>query len=276
MTSSSPPVVFPSFVTGALRVAPGSLPPGLADAPPAAEPLPAEFDSNTLLHMPRPVIAIAKNYPQGADTREHVHPRPQLLYAVDGLMRVSTDTALWLVPPQRALWIPAGVRHAVTMLTPVTMRSAYIESDAAPELGGDCQLLEVSRLLRELMLALTALPIVYPEPGRGSHLAALVLSEIEAADTVPIDIPWPRDRRLVAMCSAILADPGRRATTGLRQSERIHRDVPPCARQTAESLLRDTAWRGAGSRNLGLNAPAGRVGPAGERRRQGVGEHYVS
>ncbi len=71
-------------------------------------------------------------------------------------------------------------------------------------------MIEVSSLLRELILALLAEPVEYPLPGRGAHLAALILSELAAAETVPIAIPWPRDRRLAAVCSAIMQDPGSR------------------------------------------------------------------
>ena len=64
------------------------------------------------------------------------------------------------------------------------------------------------RLLRELILALTAEPIDYPEDGRAGQIAALVQSELAAARVVPFQIPWPRDRRLQAICAAILDQPG--------------------------------------------------------------------
>ena len=51
-------------------------------------------------------------------------------------------------------------------------------------------------------------PVDYALDGRGGYLAMLILCELEAAETVPIAIPWPRDRRLVAVCTAIMAAPG--------------------------------------------------------------------
>ena len=36
----------------------------------------------------------------------------------------------------------------------------------------------------------------------------LLLAELTAAETVPIALPGARDRRLVAVCEAIMADPG--------------------------------------------------------------------
>lgn len=88
------------------------------------------------------------------------------------------------------------------------MRSLYIQADAARAYWPQCQVIEVSGLLRELILALTAEPIDYPLGGRAEQIAALILSELTAARVVPIQIPWPRDRRLQIICEAILDRPG--------------------------------------------------------------------
>lgn len=145
-------------------------------------------------------------YQQGV--ARHSHQRTQLLYAVDGVMRVSTDVGVWMIPPRRALLIAPGVAHELTMLSRVSLRSLYIAPGAIAGFSGGCRLIEVSNLLRELVLALSAAPGQLPTPGRGEQLAALILSELAGAATVPIKIPWPRDRRLVSVCAAILAQPG--------------------------------------------------------------------
>ena len=94
------------------------------------------------------------------------------------------------------------------MVGAVSMRSLYIRADAASAYWPECQVIEVGGLLRELILALTAEPIDYPEDGRAGQIAALVQSELAAARVVPFQIPWPRDRRLQAICAAILDQPG--------------------------------------------------------------------
>lgn len=159
-------------------------------------------------HVPRVVTAISRDEEHGATGTPHHHERAQLLYATNGTMRVLTDAGLWILPPRRALWIPPGVMHQWTAISKVTMRSIYIEPKTGAAFGDTCRVIEVSPLLRELILALLEEPIEYPMPGRGEHLAMLILSELKAAETVPIAIPWPRDRRLLAVCSAIMADPG--------------------------------------------------------------------
>ena len=167
-------------------------------------------DHRDYQRVPRVVTAMARDEQHGVTVKPHSHERAQLLYATAGLMRVNTDLGVWNLPPRRALFIPPGVVHYWTSMSKVTMRTIYIEPSAAASYGDTCRLIEVSALLRQLILALLEEPIEYPIPGRGEHLAMLILSELAAAETVPIAIPWPRDRRLVAVCSAIMDAPGSR------------------------------------------------------------------
>jgi AraC-like DNA-binding protein/quercetin dioxygenase-like cupin family protein len=158
--------------------------------------------------LPRSVTAVPSAMQHGETIEAHSHPWVQLLYASDGVMRVRTGLGVWIIPPRRALLIAPGVVHEVAMLSQVNMRTLYIDAAAAGSLVADCKVLEVSPLLRELILALAAEPVDYPPDGRGADLARLILSELAAMETVPIAVPWPRDRRLQALCTEIMARPG--------------------------------------------------------------------
>ncbi|ARP87076.1 AraC family transcriptional regulator [Bordetella genomosp. 9] len=158
--------------------------------------------------VPRQVTAMAKEFPPDERTPFHHHARSQLIYAVRGVMRVSTAQGVWALPPLRALWMPAGVEHQVEMIGAVSMRTLFVAPDAAQGLWRDCRVIEVSPLLRELILSLVMLPVEYPTDGRAGHIAALTLAELAEAKVLPIHIPWPADRRLQAVCRAILARPG--------------------------------------------------------------------
>ena len=91
---------------------------------------------------PRAVVATGTDYSYGYLLPRHIHRRAQLLYGATGVMQVSTREGNWVVPPQRAVWIPAGVAHEVLMLG-VSTRSLYVEP-AAVDLGPRCQVLGVS------------------------------------------------------------------------------------------------------------------------------------
>lgn len=177
--------------------------------PSAPPPAPARSrNADDYQHLPHIVTALAKEYVNNDTTGPHTHPRAQLLYAVSGAMRVTTPDGLWTLPPLRALWVPVGVPHGVQMLASVSMRTLYVHADAARTLWDRCQVIEVPPLLRELILALTSEPIAYAPEGRAGQIATLLLTELRSAPVVPIQIPWPKDRRLQAICRAILDQPG--------------------------------------------------------------------
>lgn len=159
--------------------------------------------------LERPIVAIGNDYPHGQLLPAHTHRRAQLLYGATGVMHVTTRDGNWVVPPQRAVWIPAGVTHQVRMLG-VSTRSAYIEPGVLRARGQACEVIEVSPLLRQLLLDAVDMPARYDEAGRDGALAALLLHEVERAPVLPLHIPLPRDKRLAPLCRAFIAAPDAR------------------------------------------------------------------
>ncbi|KPA98329.1 AraC family transcriptional regulator [Pseudomonas asplenii] len=157
-------------------------------------------------HLPRAVIAIGTDYPRGHLLARHQHRRAQLLYGASGVMHVLTDDGNWIVPPQRAVWIPPQVPHQVLMLG-VSTRSLYIEPAAVATMSASCQVLEVSPLLRQLLLAAVEMPVEYAEQGRDGALVSLLLHELAAAGSLPLHIPMPQDPRLLPLCQAFVEQP---------------------------------------------------------------------
>lgn len=161
-----------------------------------------------LQQLPRPVVAWAGHYQAGDKVAAHSHPRAQLLYAVQGVMQVHTPGSVWTIPSHRALWLPPGVEHDLFMMSDVQMRTLYIDAAVAQTLGQECRAVTVSALLKELILALLQEPAEYPQPGRGEHLVALILSEIQGAACQTMHLPWPQDRRLQRVCQWLLDSVG--------------------------------------------------------------------
>ena len=62
------------------------------------------------------VLALPTDYPDSHKVPRHSHSRAQLLYALTGVVMVTTDAGRWMVPPEHAIWLPAGLGHAVEML----------------------------------------------------------------------------------------------------------------------------------------------------------------
>lgn len=162
--------------------------------------------------VPRPLAALAKGFADGFEIEPHQHPRDQLVYAVTGVMRVRTAREAWIVPPDRAVYLPAHTVHGISIRGRVEMRTLYIARDASDDLPPTPTVLEVSSLLRELVLAMIEEPVVYDEKGRAGAVAFLLLAEIARARRLSLVIPMPRDARLLRVCTALLADPASRQT----------------------------------------------------------------
>jgi AraC-like DNA-binding protein len=164
-------------------------------------------DPEDYQRVPRPIGAMPKEFADGHVITPHSHERAQLLYAASGTMRVTTQDGTWMVPTLRGLWIPAAVTHEIRMCGPVSMRTLYIDPAAAPWAAARCEVIEISGLLRELILEAMRQPVEYDTAGRDGLVMTLLLAELRAADRVPLRIPMPTDKRLLALCRALLDRP---------------------------------------------------------------------
>jgi AraC-like DNA-binding protein len=154
----------------------------------------------------RPVRLLARDLDHDARLPEHDHRWHQVLYTATGAVRVLTAEATWFVPPSRAIWIPKGIRHAVAILDHAHMRSLYV-LPAASRLPTDaCRVIEVSHLLRELIADLGT-HATEADPRRERLVSDLILDELRIAQTLRVDVPLPTDKRLVALCNAMIAEP---------------------------------------------------------------------
>ena len=97
------------------------------------------------------------SYSSGHVLEPHSHRWGQLIYAVSGTMQVLAGDMLWLVPPTRALWAPAGVVHSIEMRGEVAMRTIYVPAEFATRLPRVCHAIDVRLLLRELILHIVTL-----------------------------------------------------------------------------------------------------------------------
>ena len=163
-------------------------------------------DADDYQQVPRPVAAMAKSFPDGSLIGRHHHARAQLLHAVSGVMTIETDTGAWLVPPDQALWIPAGVAHQIRVAGQLEMRTLYIHGDASAHLPAECHVLAVTPLLRELVVRATQLPVLYDEAGPAGAVMQLILAEIGNSRSLPLHLPLPRDRRLLKLCKLVTDD----------------------------------------------------------------------
>lgn len=154
-------------------------------------------------------IVTLRDYVSGTVFERHTHPRGQFAYASTGALRMFTDLGNWVVPPQRAIWVPGGMPHEMHMRGDVVMLNTYLDDQAAERAGlqGRCQVFEVSPLLRHLLEAALA---IGPSPAsavRQHCILTLLIDEIGAMPELPLSAPLPAEPRLAQACQRFLDAP---------------------------------------------------------------------
>lgn len=154
----------------------------------------------------RPMIGLEDEYPAGFVDPRHSHEHAQFLYASAGVMSVVTPHTSFVIPPQRAVWLPAGMMHEVSCRGAVSLRTLYIDPvhDLDPI---SCRVIEVSEFLRALVLEVVKFPAEYDLEGREGRIAWLLLDEIRRMPNAPYHVPMPTDPRLLRVCQEIVANP---------------------------------------------------------------------
>lgn len=137
----------------------------------------------------------------------HNHDRSQLAYSLTGVMSVVTEGATFVLPPLRALWIPAGVHHQVSCRGEVAINLLYVD----PNLPGQpnrCRVFDIPMLARALIEETLTFAHDYDETGREGRIVQLLIEEIARMPSIPLSAPMPRDVRLRRACAVVIADPG--------------------------------------------------------------------
>ncbi len=119
----------------------------------------------------------------------------QLVYAIRGVLTVKTDLGTWVVPPHRAVWLPANTRHWLEMSGQTALRMIYLRKQEAQSAKFDrsqCAVVSVSSLLRELIVRTIQIGALESNVPHHRHLSALIEDEIEAIETVPLQLPYPQ------------------------------------------------------------------------------------
>jgi AraC-like DNA-binding protein/quercetin dioxygenase-like cupin family protein len=185
--------------------------------------------------LSRAIVTRRTAYESGHHVKPHWHARAQFVFAVEGTMRVRTSRRVWIVPPSRALWVPAHTAHEIHMYGSVKMHSLYVNESAAAGMPSTCVVLNVTPLLRELIVRAAALPAAYDEDGDDGLLMRLLMPEIRRLSRCALDLPLPESADLMQLCERILADFSTRRPCGLDA-----RDMQTSTRTLYRRFLRET------------------------------------
>ena len=156
------------------------------------------------------VRSLALGLPAGTRLDPHHHAWPQLVYGTDGAMAVESEEGAWVVPPQRAVWIPRGVEHVIETLGEVRMRTLYIHPSYGPLVPDSPAVLHITPLLRELIVLIVERGSLDRRNRREARLASVLMDQLASASAVPLALALPRDPRARRVAERVRAEPGSR------------------------------------------------------------------
>lgn len=146
-------------------------------------------------------------YPRGHAVGAHAHEWDQVIFAASGVMRVLAAGRAWLVPTNRALLVPAGMRHELMAMSPVTLRTLYVRAGELHSPGADCEAFEVSPLLRELILHAVRLGRLRRDDPHEVRCLEMIRDSVAGERRAVLGVPLPEDPRALAAARAMIADP---------------------------------------------------------------------
>lgn len=140
----------------------------------------------------------AISYQRGEEDPPHHHVEGQLLFASRGVMLVETESNRWVIPPQRALWLPPLQIHSYNLLSQTDLRAIYFSSSLIAECtnftkSSQVHVITATALVKELIAGLFSED--YNKPSQ-RKIALLLLEILSEAPPLAAELPMPHDERL--------------------------------------------------------------------------------
>lgn len=189
----------------------------------------------------RAVDVVTFEMPPGLVFDWHTHRDHQLAWAPTGVLTVRTDIAAYVLPPTRALWIPAGVRHETLSTGQAVMRTVYLRPDRCPVRWAACTPVSASALLAEVI---GYLEDPFLDLTKRAHGEMMLTDLLEPVTMTTIEVRMPTEQRAREVAEALMVDPADGRT--LAEWGRV---VGASGRTLARAFAKDTGlpfgrWRG--------------------------------
>jgi AraC-like DNA-binding protein len=156
-------------------------------------------------------VTVVQTFPMAAGRAFawHAHERHQLAWAAVGVLTVITQASTWVLPPTRALWIPAGLPHETRASGSATMRALYIRPDRCPIDWETPTPVGARALLAELIAYLEDVEL---RPRQRSAAEELLIGLLEPLHMATIELRMPLDPRARDVAEALMQAPENKRT----------------------------------------------------------------
>ncbi len=166
----------------------------------------------TVADEPFLIVRTSPSNPRaGATIGAHAHDWHQLIYVRTGLMTVRTSAGSWITPPSWAVWVPAGVDHAIRFVDRSEFRTCYLRPARYPDVPArdpgipdGCRALAVSPLLRELIARATEIGALDERVPVEAAVADLIVSELTGVGPPPFVLPEPSSAATMRAAALII------------------------------------------------------------------------
>ncbi|MFN7023606.1 MAG: AraC family transcriptional regulator [Pseudorhizobium sp.] len=189
----------------------------------------------------RPVFILSDRH-DSVSVPWHSHRRTQLIHVSQGVLTVRTRDVRFVIPPQRAVWIGAGVAHCIEGRSPFWLTTCYIEPELVA-ISAEPRVVTVDRLVDELLIEASKFGGGYPEEGPQERLVTVLLDRLQSLSVTDIALPEVKDHRLQRICKRLIDTPSLDATLAT-----LAADSALTERTAARLFLRETGmtfgkWR---------------------------------
>lgn len=156
----------------------------------------ANPSQESLAPLNNPVVVVNRTIKRHTVIKKHTHEWGQFIYANQGVLAVVTDDCRYVVPSQQGVWVPPEKGHEVSTLSDVELTSFYIDLACLERLPPTCEVLNVTSFLKTLIIEAKHIPKIFSWSDSSGRLLRLILDRIASAESVDLQLPFPRDKRL--------------------------------------------------------------------------------
>lgn len=154
-----------------------------------------------------PIKLVNRTLPMHSLVKKHSHDWGQFVYANTGVLSVVTDTEHYIVPPEQGVWIRPNTNHEVTALTEAELTSFYFDNNTLIALPNYSCVLVVDGFLKSLICEAKKVKLDYQWSDADGLLLRLIVKKLACAPQVALQLPYPKDKRLLAMLTLIQQAP---------------------------------------------------------------------
>jgi AraC-like DNA-binding protein len=159
-----------------------------------------------------PILSFKKDVFETQCAEKHAHPRAQLIYSTNGIMRVTVDNCVWLVTSKQAIWVPSEYTHHVSFLKKNEIRNLFIDTSVAIDLPKECFALDVSSFLRELIIKTISFGNDYSLDTSQGRIISVLLDELKKIKPTKCFLPISNEIHIKKVMNELIKNPSDKRT----------------------------------------------------------------